>query len=217
MISVLLVDDEALVRAGLRMILETADDLSVVGDAEDGRAALEAVERYRPDVVLMDIRMPRLGGVAATAALRARAHPPAVVVLTTFNTDDDVFQALAAGATGFLLKDTPPTELLQAVRLAAAGDSMLSPAVTRRVIERFTAEDRTRHRNDALARLVGLTERERQVLIEIGGGHANAEIARLLYMSEATVKSHVTHLFEKLAVTNRVQLAIAAFRAGLVE
>ena len=217
MISVLLVDDEALVRAGLRMILETAADLSVVGDAEDGRAAIEAVDRYRPDVVLMDIRMPRLGGVAATAALRARSDPPAVVVLTTFNTDDDVFQALAAGATGFLLKDTPPTELLQAVRLAAAGDSMLSPAVTRRVIERFTAEDRTRHRREALDRLVALTERERQVLIEIGGGHANAEIARLLHMSEATVKSHVTHLFEKLAVTNRVQLAIAAFRAGLAE
>jgi len=216
-ISVLLVDDEALVRAGLRMILETAADLSVVGDAEDGRAAIEAVDRYRPDVVLMDIRMPRLGGVAATAALRARSDPPAVVVLTTFNTDDDVFQALAAGATGFLLKDTPPTELLQAVRLAAAGDSMLSPAVTRRVIERFTAEDRTRHRREALDRLVALTERERQVLIEIGGGHANAEIARLLHMSEATVKSHVTHLFEKLAVTNRVQLAIAAFRAGLAE
>ena len=217
MISVLLVDDEALVRAGLRMILETAADLSVVGDAEDGRAAIEAVDRYRPDVVLMDIRMPRLGGVAATAALRARSDPPAVVVLTTFNTDDDVFQALAAGATGFLLKDTPPTELLQAVRLAAAGDSMLSPAVTRRVIERFTAEDRSRHRREALDRLVALTERERQVLIEIGGGHANAEIARLLHMSEATVKSHVTHLFEKLAVTNRVQLAIAAFRAGLAE
>jgi len=216
-ISVLLVDDEALVRAGLRMILETAADLSVVGDAEDGRAAIEAVDRYRPDVVLMDIRMPRLGGVAATAALRARSDPPAVVVLTTFNTDDDVFQALAAGATGFLLKDTPPTELLQAVRLAAAGDSMLSPAVTRRVIERFTAEDRSRHRREALDRLVALTERERQVLIEIGGGHANAEIARLLHMSEATVKSHVTHLFEKLAVTNRVQLAIAAFRAGLAE
>jgi DNA-binding NarL/FixJ family response regulator len=216
-ISVLLVDDEALVRAGLRMILETADDLTVVGDAEDGHAAIEAVGRYQPDVVLMDIRMPRLGGVAATAALRARAHPPSVVVLTTFDTDDDVFQALAAGATGFLLKDTPPTELLHAVRLAAAGDSMLSPGVTRRVIERFTAEDRTRHRRAALSRLDGLTEREREVLIEIGLGHANAEIARHLHMSEATVKTHVTHLFEKLSVTNRVQLAIGAFRAGLVE
>ena len=217
MISVLLVDDEALVRAGLRMILETADDLTVVGDAGDGRAAIDAVNRYRPDVVLMDIRMPRLDGLAATAALRARERPPSVVVLTTFNTDDDVFQALEAGATGFLLKDTPPTELLRAVRLAAAGDSMLSPGVTRQVINRCTAQDRTRHRRAALARLEVLTERERQVLIEIGLGHANAEIAARLHMSEATVKSHISHLFDKLAVTNRVQLAIAAFRAGLVE
>jgi DNA-binding NarL/FixJ family response regulator len=217
MISVLLVDDEALVRAGLRMILETAPDLSVVGDAGDGQAALEAVRRHRPEVVLMDLRMPRLGGVAATVALRAEPEPPAVIVLTTFDTDDDVFQALAAGATGFLLKDTPPAELLQAVRLAAAGDSMLSPPVTRRVIDRFTREDRSRHRRVALDRLAALTGREQEVLVEIGLGHPNADIARRLHLSEATVKSHVTHLFEKLAVSNRVQLAIAAFRAGLVE
>jgi DNA-binding NarL/FixJ family response regulator len=216
-ISILLVDDEALVRAGLRMILETAGDLAVLGEAEDGRRAVEAVKQNRPDVVLMDLRMPRLGGVAATAELRALADPPAVVVLTTFDTDDDVFQALAAGAAGFLLKDTPPADLMQAVRQAAAGDSMLSPTVTRRVIDRFTAEDRSRHRDAALARLTALTGREREVLIEIGRGHGNAEIARHLHLSEATVKSHVTHLFEKLAVTNRVQLAISAFRAGLVE
>ena len=217
MISVLLVDDEALVRAGLRMILETDDDLRVVGEAEDGHAAIDAVLRHRPDVVLMDVRMPRLDGLAATAALRAREHRPAVVVLTTFDTDDAVFRALEAGATGFLLKDTPPTELLRAVRLAAAGDAMLSPAVTRRLIDRFTAEDRTRHRRAALERLDQLTEREREVLIEIGRGHSNAEIATRLYLSEATVKSHITHLFDKLAVTNRVQLAITAFRAGLVD
>jgi DNA-binding NarL/FixJ family response regulator len=216
-ISVLLVDDEALVRTGLRMILETADDLTVVGDAADGQAAIEAVRRHRPDVVLMDLRMPRLDGLAATAALRAREHPPAVVVLTTFDTDDDVFHALEAGATGFLLKDTPPAELQRAVRLAASGDSMLSPTVTRRVIERFTAEDRSQRRRAALSRLEVLTEREREVLVQIGLGHANADIAKRLHMSEATVKSHITHLFEKLAATNRVQLAIAAFRAGLVE
>jgi len=216
-ISVLLVDDEALVRAGLRMILETADDVTVVGEAEDGRAAIDAVGRDRPDVVLMDIRMPKLDGLAATAAIRARPQPPAVVVLTTFDSDDEVFRALEAGATGFLLKDTPPAELLRAVRLAAAGDSMLSPTVTRRVITRFTAEDRTNRRRDALDRLRDLTEREREVLVEIGRGHANADIARLLFMSEATVKTHVSHLFEKLSVTNRVQLAIAAFRAGLVD
>jgi DNA-binding NarL/FixJ family response regulator len=217
MIEVLLVDDEALVRAGLRMILETADDMTVVGDAEDGRAAIEAVVRIQPDVVLMDIRMPDLDGLAATAAIRARPHPPAVVVLTTFDADDAVFRALEAGATGFLLKDTPPQDLLRAVRVAAAGDSMLSPGVTRQIINRITAEDRTRRRREAMDRLRGLTEREREVLIEIGRGHANAEIAAHLYMSEATVKSHITRLFDKLSVTNRVQLAIAAFRAGVVE
>jgi DNA-binding NarL/FixJ family response regulator len=216
-ISILLVDDEALVRAGLRMILETADDLTVVGDAGDGHAAIEAVDRHRPDVVLMDIRMPGLDGLAATTAIRHRADPPTIVVLTTFDTDDYVFRALEAGATGFLLKDTPPQELLRAVRLAAAGDSMLSPSITRQVIDRFTAEDRTGRRREALARLDGLTEREREVLVEIGRGLANAEIAGHLHMSEATVKTHITHLFEKLAATNRVQLAIAAFRAGLVE
>jgi DNA-binding NarL/FixJ family response regulator len=217
MISVLLVDDEALVRAGLRMILEDADDFAVVGEAEDGQAAIEAVRRHRPDVVLMDIRMPRLDGLAATAALRAGHNPPAVIVLTTFDTDEAVFRALEGGAIGFLLKDTPPVELLRAVRLAAAGDSILSPAVTRRVIERFTAEDRSQRRRAALERLDVLSERERQVLVEVGHGHSNAEIATRLYLSEATVKSYISHLFDKLSVTNRVQLAIAAFRAGLVE
>lgn len=217
MIAVLLVDDEALVRTGLRMILETADDLTVVGEAEDGRAAIDAVDRHRPDVVLMDLRMPGVDGLDATVAIRKRPNPPAVLVLTTFDSDDDVFRALEAGATGFLLKDTPPSDLLRSVRLAAAGDAILSPGVTRRVISRFTAEDRTRRRREALERLEVLTERERQVLIEIGLGHANAQIAARLHLSEATVKTHITHLFEKLSATNRVQLAIAAFRAGLVE
>jgi DNA-binding NarL/FixJ family response regulator len=217
MITVLLVDDEALVRAGLRMILETTDDLAVVGEADDGRAALDAVARHRPDVVLMDVRMPGLDGLSATAAIRARPEPPSVVVLTTFDTDDAVFRALEVGATGFLLKDTPPDDLLRAVRLAASGDAMLSPGVTRRVIDRFTAEDRSQRRRETLARLEGLTEREREVLIQIGLGWANSEIAKHLHMSEATVKSHVSHIFDKLAVTNRVQIAIAAFRAGLVE
>ncbi|MFC4587695.1 response regulator [Sphaerisporangium corydalis] len=217
MISVLLADDEALVRAGLRMILETAPDMTVIGDAGDGRAAVEAAHRDRPDVVLMDIRMPGLDGLAATAAIRARPDPPSVIVLTTFDADDAVFRALEAGATGFLLKDTPPQDLLRAVRLAAAGDSMLSPGVTRQIIERVTAEDRTRRRRAALDRLQGLTAREREVLGEIGLGHSNAEIAARLHMSEATVKSHITRLFDKLSATNRVQLAIAAFRAGIAE
>lgn len=217
MISVLLVDDEALVRAGLRMILETADDISVVAEAADGRAAIEAVRRRRPDVALMDIRMPGLDGLSATEAIRADPGGPVVVVLTTFHTDDDVFRALEAGATGFLLKDTPPTELLRAVRMAAAGDAMLSPTVTRQVIGRFTREDRTRQRRAALNRLDRLTTREREVLVAIARGQSNAEIAGALHMSEGTVKTHVTHLFEKLTATNRVQLAILAFRAGLVD
>jgi DNA-binding NarL/FixJ family response regulator len=216
-ISVLLVDDEALVRTGLRMILETAADLTVVGEAGDGDAAVAAVRLHRPDVVLMDIRMPRLDGLAATAAVRAQPHPPSVVVLTTFDSDEEVFQALEAGAIGFLLKDTPPPDLLRAIRLAASGDAMLSPGVTRQVIHRVTAEDRTRRRRDALARLDALTEREREILVEIGLGRTNAEIAGSLFLSEGTVKTHVTHLFDKLAATNRVQLAIAAFRAGIVE
>ena len=216
MISVLLVDDEALMRAGLRMIVETASDMTVVGEAGDGQSALDAVARHQPDVVLMDIRMPGLDGLTATQTLRERRHPPAVVVLTTFDTDDTVLRALQAGATGYLLKDTPPQELLHGVRLAAAGDSMLSPAVTRRLIDRFTTSERKPHRQ-AAEQVRNLTERERQVLAEIGSGHTNAAIAARLYMSEATVKSHVTHLFEKLSATNRVQLTITAFRAGLVE
>ena len=216
MITVLLVDDEALVRAGLRMILETAGDI-FVDEADNGRAALDAVARTDPDVVLMDVRMPGLDGLTATAVLRTRREPPAVIVLTTFDADGAVFRALAAGAIGFLLKDTPPQDLITAVRRAAAGDAILSPAVTRQVIDRLAEQDRTRDRDVAVQRLQGLTERECEVLVQIGLGHTNAEIAQRLHLSEATVKSHVTHLFEKLSATNRVQLAIAAFRAGIVD
>ena len=216
-VRVLLVDDEMLVRAGLRMIVESAPDLTVAGEVEDGAGVVDAVRRDRPDVVLMDIRMPGLDGHAATAAVRALPHPPAVVVLTTFDSDDHVFRALEAGACGFLLKDTSPHDLIRAVRLAAGGDVMLSPGVTRRLIQQYTGDRRTALRRAALTRLDGLTDREREVLVEIGLGHANAEIARHLHMSEATVKSHVTHLFEKLGATNRVQVAIAAHRAGLVD
>jgi DNA-binding NarL/FixJ family response regulator len=214
-IRVVLVDDEALVRAGLRMLLESADDLAVVGEADDGADAVDLVARARPDVVLMDVRMPRLDGLAATEAVRRVADPPDVIVLTTFDADDHVFRALEAGAAGFLLKDTPPRQLIEAVRVVAAGQSMLSPAVTRRVIGRLADDGRADRRRAALARIEGLTPREREVLVEVGNGCSNAEIAGLLHLSEATVKSHMTRLFEKLGVDNRVQVAIVAHRAGL--
>jgi DNA-binding NarL/FixJ family response regulator len=217
LIRTLLVDDELLVRAGLRFILESAADLEVVGEVEDGTAVVAAVRRAQPDVVLMDIRMPRADGLVATEAVRGLAEPPAVIMLTTFDSDEHVFRALEAGACGFLLKDTSPQDLIRAVRLAYAGDSMLSPRVTRRLIHRFTTELASGRRRAALAQLDDLTAREREVLTEVGLGRSNAEIAASLHMSEATVKSHVSHLFDKLAVTNRVQVAITAFRAGLVD
>ena len=216
MIRVLIVDDEALVRAGLRMILESADDLIVVGEAGDGADAVEAVRRSQPDVVLMDVRMPRLDGLSATTAVRAIGDPPAVVILTTFDLDDFVFRALQAGAAGFLLKDTPPLELIQAVRVVAAGESMLSPSVTRRLIAHFAAADpRDSREQEARARLTDLTEREVEVLAAVGGGQSNAEIGTGLFMSEATVKAYVSRLLTKLGLANRVQLAILAHDAGL--
>jgi len=217
-IRVLVIDDEALVRAGLRMILDAADDLTVVGEADDGADAVEAIRRTRPDVVLMDIRMPRVDGLAATVAIRRLDQPPRVLVLTTFDVDDHVFRALQAGADGFLLKDTPPRDLQQAVRVVAAGDSMLSPSVTRTLIAHVAGATgagppRRPAVDDALA---SISPREREVLVELAHGRSNAEIGAALFMSEATVKSHVTHLFTKLARTNRVQLAILAHDAGLV-
>ncbi|MGV9385265.1 response regulator transcription factor [Nonomuraea sp. NPDC003707] len=217
MIKTLLVDDESLIRAGLRFILESAPDVEIVGEAADGDEAVDAVHRLGPDVILMDIRMPRTDGLAATEAIRRLVRPPAVVILTTFDSDEHVFAALEAGACGFLLKDTSPHDLIRAVRLAHGGDAMLSPQVTRRLIHRVTTDAPVRRRRDALARLETLTGREREVLTEVGLGRSNAEIAAGLHMSEATVKSHISHLFDKLAVTNRVQVAIAAYRAGLVD
>ncbi len=217
MIRTLLVDDESLIRAGLRFILESAPDVEVVGEAADGDEAVDAVHRLGPDVILMDIRMPRTDGLAATEAIRRLTRAPAVVILTTFDSDEHVFTALEAGACGFLLKDTSPHDLIRAVRLAHSGDAMLSPQVTRRLIHRVTTDAPVRRRRDALARLETLTGREREVLTEVGLGRSNTEIAASLHMSEATVKSHMSHLFDKLAATNRVQVAIAAHRAGLVD
>ena len=208
-VRVLLVDDDALVRSGLRMMLGGADSVEVVGEADDGRAVLPAVDRHRPDVVLMDIRMPELDGIAATRLLRAQPDPPAVVVLTTFDADEYVLRALRAGAAGFLLKDTPPAEIVRAIELVHAGDSMLSPAVTRKLIALVAGDDAGAARAErARERLAALTAREREVALAVGAGRANAEIAAELHMSVATVKAHVSRLLAKLEAENRIQIAL---------
>lgn len=218
-IRVLLVDDDALVRAGLRMILGSADDLEVVGEAGDGDAALAAAADTRPDVVLMDIRMPGTDGIAATAALRATSDPPRVIVLTTFDADDYVVRALRSGADGFLLKDTAPDQIVAAIRLVHAGEAMLSPAVTRTLIGHVAAADDPAddpadgRRERARELLAGLTDREAEVARAVGRGDANAEIAASLFMSEATVKAHVSRLLAKLGAVNRVQVAIVVHDA----
>jgi DNA-binding NarL/FixJ family response regulator len=216
-VRVLLVDDDPLVRAGLRMILSSADDLEIVGEAGDGSEAVEAVRAHRPDVVLMDIRMPGVDGLAATSAVTRLPDPPQVVVLTTFGLDEYVFRALEAGAAGFLLKDTPPRDLVAAVRVVAAGEAMLSPSVTRTLIGHVAGAGESGRRATAQARLAPLTEREREVLVAVGRGLSNAEIGRALFLSEATVKTHVSRLLLKLGCTNRVQVAILAHDAGLLE
>jgi DNA-binding NarL/FixJ family response regulator len=214
---VLIIDDEALVRAGLRMILDSAADIDVVAEADDGADAVEAIRRCHPDVVLMDIRMPRLDGLAATIAIRELDDAPPVVILTTFDLDDYVFRALQAGAAGFLLKDTPPLELVQAVRVVATGESMLSPSVTRRLIAHFATDSRTARQQQARDRLTDLSPRELEVFAHVGRGLSNADIGTALFMSEATVKAHVSRLLVKLQQANRVQIAILAHDAGLAD
>jgi len=212
-VRVLLVDDDALVRAGLRMILSSAEDLEVVGEADDGARAVAAVRAHRPDVVLMDIRMPEMDGIAATTALRRLDTPPHVIVLTTFQADAQVISALRAGADGFLLKDTPPTEILNAVRLVAAGEAMLSPSVTRTLLSHLGDTGVSDRRRSATQRLATLTDREREVAVAVGSGASNAEVASSLFMSEATVKAHVSRLLSKLDVANRVHIAIVVHDA----
>ncbi len=190
-------------------------DLRVVGEAADGIAGVDLVRKLRPDVVLMDIRMPRLDGVAATRELHGDPAPPRIIVLTTFDADDHVVAALAAGAEGFLLKDTPPAEIVSAIRAVAAGDPMLSPSVTRTLIDRVRADGVDDRAANAQARLELLTERERDVALCVGRGLSNAEIAAELFLSVPTVKAHVSRLFDKLEVTNRVQIAICIHDAGL--
>ena len=211
MIRVGIVDDQAMVRAGFRMIVESQPDLKVAGEAADGQEAIELVRRERPDVVLMDIRMPRLDGIAAT---REVAGMTRVVILTTFELDEYVFDALAAGASAFLLKAAPPEDLIRAIRVVAAGDALLAPSVTKRLIEEFAKRPEPAPKKTK--ELDSLTEREREVLSEVARGLTNAEIAKRLHVSETTVKTHVAHLLDKLELRDRVQAVILAYEVGLI-
>ncbi len=215
-LRVLVVDDQALVRAGFAMILGSEDGIEVVGEADDGVAAVEMAAELRPDVILMDIRMPEMDGIAATRAIAAETRDgreaPRILILTTFDLDEHVYDALRAGASGFLLKDTPPSDLIGAVRVVAAGDALLAPSITRRLLDRFAGAAEP---VDAPS-LDGLTERELEVLRQLARGLSNAEIAAALYVSEATVKTHVSHILTKLEVRDRVQAVIVAYESGLV-
>lgn len=213
-IRVLLVDDDALVRAGLTMMLDGAHGIEVVGEAADGAEVPAAVDAHAPDVVLMDLRMPRTDGITATRRLRARPRAPEVIVLTTFDADENVLGGLRAGASGFLLKDSRPAQIVDAIRRVVAGDPILSPAITRRLMDRAVAESGTKDK--ARAALASLTPREHEVAVGIAQGETNAEIAARLYMSVATVKAHITHILTKLGATNRTQIALLAHDAGLV-
>lgn len=212
MTSVLIADDQRMLRAGLRSLLEREDDIEVVGEAGDGEEAIAESLRLRPDLVLMDVRMPVLDGIAATARLTAREGSPRIVILTTFDLDEYVFQALRAGASGFMLKDASAEELAAAVRTVGAGEAMLAPAVTRRVIEAFA---RTPEPVDAEA-AGDLSPRERQVLVLLAAGASNAQIAAELVVSEATAKTHVSNVLAKLRLRDRVQAVIYAYESGVV-
>ena len=216
MTRVFLVDDQALVRAGLKLVINSQLDLEVVGEADDGRAALEALAVTRADVVLMDVRMPVLDGVAATERLIARDgdHAPRVIVLTTFDLDEYVYAALRAGASGFLLKDAQPEELLAAIRAVAGGDAVVAPTATRRLLEQVREQLPGPRADDP--RLATLTEREQTVLLAVARGASNAEIGTELHLAEATVKTHVGRLLAKLDARDRVQLVVFAYEAGLV-
>jgi DNA-binding NarL/FixJ family response regulator len=208
-VRVLLVDDDPLVRSGLRLMLAGSERIEVVGEVEDGRGVLAAVDRHHADVVLMDIRMPQMDGIAATRLLRGQPRPPAVLVLTTFQADELVLGALRAGAAGFLLKDTPPAELVRAIEAVDSGDSVLSPTVTRTLVELVAGDaDAGLRHEQARERLAALSEREHEVALAVGRGLANAEIAAELFMSVATVKAYVSRLLTKLGVQNRVQIAL---------
>ena len=208
-------DDDPLVRVGLTMLLTGLPDMQVVAEAADGAGIDAMVDAHRPDVVLMDIRMPKVDGLVATERLRRRPRPPAIIVLTTFNADDQVLRALRAGASGFLLKDTPPRDILQAIRTVAAGEAMLSPSVTRQLIEHVADPAVAARKEQARALLGRLTDREREVAVAVGQGRSNAEIGADLHMSLPTVKAHVSRLLTKLDLNNRVQVALLVHDADL--
>jgi DNA-binding NarL/FixJ family response regulator len=212
-VAILIVDDDALVRAGLTMMLDGADGIAVVGEASDGDEVPAAADRYAPDLVLMDLRMPRVGGIAATRRLRARPNPPEIVVLTTFDADEDVLAALRAGASGFLLKDTPPAQIIDAIHKVMAGDPILSPRITRRLMDRAAADSGASER--ARAALSALSRREYEVVVAVTKGQTNAEIAAELYMSVATVKAHISRILMKLSLGNRTQIALIGHDADL--
>jgi DNA-binding NarL/FixJ family response regulator len=214
-IRVLLADDQVLVRTGLRTILEDAGGFDVVGEAADGAEAVERSSALHPDVVLMDVRMPNLDGIEATRRIRATAHPPRVLVLTTFDLDEYVYAGLRAGASGFLLKDALAADLASAIRVVVAGDAVVAPSATRRLIERFLDAGRLLE-EDAAQRLAELTEREREVLALLARGMSNLEVAEQLYLSEGTVKTHVSHLLRKLGLRDRVQAVVLAYETGLI-
>jgi DNA-binding NarL/FixJ family response regulator len=216
-IRVLLVDDDPLVRAGLSFMMGGADDIEIVGEASDGGEVEHLVDRTRPDVVLMDIRMPAVDGLAATELLRRRPDAPEVVVLTTFHADEQVLRALRAGAAGFVLKDTPPAEILDAVRRVAAGEPVLSPAVTRQLMAHAAGTGPDTRRAAARERIAVLNDREREVAVAVGRGASNAEIGAELFMSVGTVKTHVSRILAKLGLNNRVQIALLTYDAGLLE
>ena len=214
MIRVLIADDQALVRSGFRMILESRDDLAVVGEAGDGEQAIRLAAQTRPDVVLMDVRMPGLDGVAATARLTAAPDAPKVIILTTYDLEEPLYAALRAGASGFLLKDVRPADLVEAIRVVAGGDALLAPTATRRLLDRFLVTDVTPAA--PTGGLDRLTEREREVLMLIARGASNAEIADRLVVSETTVKTHVSAILRKLEVRDRVQAVVLAYDLGVV-
>ncbi len=213
MTSILLADDQALVRGGFRLILEAQDDLEVVGEAENGREAVELVRSLRPDVVLMDVRMPELDGITATRRIVGEGLASRVLVLTTFDEDEIVYEALLAGASGFLLKSVPPARLAEGVRTVAAGEALLAPSITRRLVEEFV---RRPPPGQAPAALAELTVREREVLTLIARGLSNSEIAGEFVVSEATVKTHVNRVFSKLGLRDRAQAVVLAYETGLV-